>query len=130
MLRIRLLCSGSRRFLRCNRQHHCEQCAAWSGGRLYVPSVFFQDGFADAQSQPSTASRALCCVEGIEDMGQDFGRNARAIVLERRPDKLFMLATTDPERPFPLAFPHCLFSIENKVQKDLHQLPWFTDCAG
>jgi hypothetical protein len=69
-----------------NRQSHSEDSTGARSGRgFHVSTVLFEYGFADAQAQSGAAPRTLGCVEGVENIWENVGRNAGSIILKRRP---------------------------------------------
>src|SRR5258706_5999059 len=90
--------------------------APWRGGRFDIPIVFAEQGFADAQSQSGPAPRPLGGEEGIEDMRQDFRRNARTVVLKHDPDGIGIASEPNPDRPFFPALANRLVRVQDQIQ--------------
>src|SRR5678816_3831864 len=98
--------------------------------RLNVATVLLQNRLADAESQARPAPRPLGGEKRIQDMRQYLGGNAGYIILECGPYKLLMLTGSDSERTPFLILPHRLLSIQDEIQKHLHQLPRLPNHRG
>src|ERR1700678_1622258 len=106
-----------------NRQRHREHCPSARPRRgLHVSVVFSQNRFGDAQTETGAAPRTLGGVEGIEDVGQDFGRNPGPIVLKNDRYRLFILVYADAQSAAIAYLAHRLLRIQNQIQEHLHQL--------
>src|SRR5579863_7390955 len=110
------LCPG------CWQDYRKYRTATGAGRSFHVPLMFPQDGFADAQTQARATPRAFRRIKRIEDVGQDFGWNARSVVLKDHSDRLLSLFQPDAQSAAVAYFPHGLLGVQDQVQENLHQL--------
>src|SRR5579864_4001742 len=106
-----------------NRKRDGEDGTTIRGGScLNISTVLFQHCFADAESESGAATRPLCRVERIEDVGEDVWRNTRPVILKARPDRAVRLSGANSQRSFFADLTNRLFRVQDEVQEDLHQL--------
>src|SRR5215470_8459653 len=86
--------------------------------------MFLHHRLADTQSQSCAPAGAFRRVKRVEDVGQVFGRDSRAVVYKTDPGHVIATTQTNFERAFIPYLSNGLFSIEDEIEKDLHQPVW------
>src|SRR5450755_1205188 len=116
---VQLHCRGRVRQRQCN----FENCStAGPGAGLNLSAVFPQDRLANTEPETRASSRPPGGVEGIENIGQHFGANAGPIILKDHRQRLAGVFQTDPQSTKLAGLSHRLFSIQNEIEENLHEL--------